>query len=412
MANLALCGGVPVTTTPIKSLPWPPVNAATGERLKELYLSRQWSFNSPTEQEFEREFAAFSGAKHGIFMVNGTVTLEAALSVLGVGPGDEVIVPALTWMATAMAAHYVGATPVFVDIEPTTLCLDPIKFEQAITPKTKAVIPVHLYGGMADLDRITAIARAHHIAVVEDCAHMQGGFWNGKGAGATGDIGSFSFQQSKTIASGEGGICITSDDELADRLYRFKHIGYSRNSAQGKAQAGPPPGLCCHNYRGTAFPALILRDQLQALPQLIDTYNRNAATITRALSGVEGVRIQSQGAKADPQGYYGFVMIFDRGPMRDIPLGDLLAALNAEGLPSCGTYGPVYRHILYNMAPTQYRIAGGSCPVAENITTKNSVVLMHWLLGAEEKDIAKIGVIVKKVITNIGELRNYVPAVK
>ena len=168
-------------------------------------------------------------------MANGTTTLECSLAVLGVGTGDEVIVPALTWMATALSAFYVGANPVIVDIDPKTLCMDPAAMEAAITPKTKAIIPVHVYGSTADLEKILAIADKHGIPVVEDCAHMQGGFWNGRGVGSWGKVGSFSFQQSKTMASGEGGICITSDPELAEKIYLLKHIGYSRGVKQGQA---------------------------------------------------------------------------------------------------------------------------------------------------------------------------------
>ncbi len=242
MSKLALLGGKPVST-PINGIPWPPTSEKTGDKLKELYLSRKWSFNSPSEQEFEKAYAKYHGAKHGIFMVNGTVTLECALEALGIGEGDEVVVPALTWIATAMAVRYVGAKPVFVDIEPTTLCMDPKKFEKAINPRTKAVIPVHLYGSMADLDKIIKIAKRQRLAVVEDCAHMQGGVWNGRGVGSWGDVGSFSFQQSKTVSAGEAGICLTNDDRLADRLFRTKHIGYPNGAGQGGAKHGPPEGL-------------------------------------------------------------------------------------------------------------------------------------------------------------------------
>ncbi len=409
MAKLALLGGKPVTTQKIGPMPWPPRDEKTAEALKQVYLSGQWSFNSAEEQAFENEFAAYTGAKHAIFMVNGTVTLEAALSVLNVGPGDEVIVPALTWMATAMAVHYVGAKPVFVDIEPTTLCLDPKKFEEAITPRTKAVIPVHLLGSMANLDKIIAIAKARKIAVVEDCAHMQGGFWKGKGVGAIGDIGSFSFQQSKTLSSGEGGICLTNDDELADRLYRFKHIGYGRGAAQGGAKAGPPEGLRCHNYRCTALQAVILRHQLKALPKLLKTYASNVATIKQILAGVKGVRIQEPGAKATQQGYYNLAFIFDSAPMKDIPQDTIMAALNAEGMACGGTYGPVYKHTLYNALPNEYRIAGGSCPVAEITGTTRTVTVIHYTLSNSKSNIRKIGEIVKKVVSNAEELKKYTP---
>lgn len=411
MAKLALLGGTPVTTERITTAPWPPRSEETAEALKQVYLSGQWSFNSSEEQAFENEFASYTGAKHAIFMVNGTVTLEAALSALNVGPGDEVIVPSLTWMATAMAVHYVGATPVFADIEPSTLCLDPETFKQAITSRTKAVIPVHLYGSMANLDKIMEIARRRKVAVIEDCAHMQGGFWDGKGAGSIGDIGSYSFQQSKTLSSGEGGICLTNDDDLADRLYRFKHIGYGRGAAQGGAKAGPPEGLRCHNYRCTAFQAVILRHQLRSLPALIDTYERNAAFIKDAIDGVDGVRVQARGAKATRQGYYGLVLIFDREPMRGIPRSTIAAALSAEGLGCAGgTYGPVCKHLLYNARPDEFRIAEGGCAVAGTAGTEYAFVIPHYTLLHEEGIIRKIGEIVRKVAGNPKELKSYVPA--
>jgi L-glutamine:2-deoxy-scyllo-inosose/3-amino-2,3-dideoxy-scyllo-inosose aminotransferase len=229
---LALLGGKPVAPR-LSPMPWPPADPATAKALARAYLSRQWSFNGPAEQRFAADFAAYCGAKHGIFMANGTVTLEAALTAHHIGKGDEVIVPALTWIATAMAAHYVGAKVVLVDIEPTTLCLDPKQVEEAITPRTRAIIPVHLYGSMADLEALCRIARRHRLVVIEDCAHAHGGMWNGRGVGSWGHVGSFSFQQSKTMASGEGGICLTNDDKIADRLYRFKHIGYAAHTPQG-----------------------------------------------------------------------------------------------------------------------------------------------------------------------------------
>lgn len=412
MAKLALLGGKPVSETRIGGIPWPPISEKTGDKLKELYLSRKWSFNSPSEQEFEKAYAKYHGAKHGIFMVNGTVTLECGLLSLGVGKGDEVIIPALTWIATATAVRDVGAKPVFVDIEASTLCMDPAKFEKAITPKTKAVIPVHLYGSMADLDKIIKIAKKHNLGVVEDCAHMQGGIWNGRGAGSWGDVGSFSFQQSKTVSSGESGICLTNDDNLADRLFRAKHIGYPNGVAQGAAKTGPAPDLRCHNYRGNAFQAMILTDQLKGLRKLIGTYNRSATEIGKTVAKLRGVRVQSRGRMANPQGYYCFVLIFDSAPMKDIPLSTIIAALGAEGLGCGGTYGPVYKHLLFNMGKNDYRIDGGSCPVAEGIGTLNSVCISHPVLGNDIKTIRKICAIITKVVENHAELANYKPDAK
>lgn len=403
MSKLALFGGTPVSKK-ICPTAWPPVLENTANKIKELYLSREWSFNSQAEQDFQTSYADYHGAKHGVFMINGTVTLECALLAGGIGEGDEVIVPALTWIATAMAVRYVGATPVFVDIEPTTLCLDPKKAEAAITPKTKAIIPVHLYGSMADIDKFKAIADKHNLFFIEDCAHMQGGKWNGRGVGSWGDVGSFSFQQSKTLSSGEGGVCLTNDDDLAMRIYRSKHIGYAQNVAQGTASDGPPLGLPCHNYRGTAFAATILKDQLEGLSDLIERYNRTATIIKRKISDVPGVRIQTTGRLASPQGYYTLAFIFDGEEVKNVPLARIIEACAAEGLQLGGTYGPVYKHLLFNLKEDEYRIDGGACPVSEITGTERTAMLAHPYLGCNDEIAAVIGDIVAKVVNNYKEL--------
>ncbi len=403
MSELALFGGTPVSKK-IFPLPWPPVSESTADKMRKLYLSREWSFNSQAEQDFEAAFADYHDAKQGVFMVNGTVTLECALLAGGIGEGDEVIVPALTWIATAMAVRYVGAIPVFVDIEPTTLCLDPIKAEAAITDKTKAIIPVHLYGSMADIDKFKTLADKYNLFFIEDCAHMQGGKWNGRGVGSWGDVGSFSFQQSKTLSSGEGGICLTNDDNLTTRIYQSKHIGYPRNVPQGAAQNGPPPGLPCHNYRGTAFEATILRDQLTGLSDLINRYNKTAEIIKEKIAEVPEVRIQTKGRLASPQGYYTLAFIFDGGKIEDVPLKRIIEACAAEGLQLSGTYGPVYNHQLFNLAEGDYRIDGTSCPIAEIIGTERTAMLSHPYLGCNDETAAKMGDIIAKVVKNYREL--------
>ncbi len=402
--TLALCGGVPVCKEILASPKWPPINEATADRLRDVYLSGMWSFNSPAEQAFQKAFAEYHGAKHGIFMSNGTTTLEAALTVCGIGNGDEVIVPALTWMATAMAVHYVGATPVFVDVEPTTFCIDSEKVKAAITPKTRAIIAVHLYGSMADLEALQLIAAKHDLELIEDCAHMHGGKWNGKGVGSWGKIGSFSFQQSKTLSSGEGGICLTNDDEIAEKLFCYKHIGYRRDTAQGGSQQGPPEGLCCHNYRSTAFEATILLDQLAELEKRIEKYNESVLCLANRLAGVDGVRIQSPGRLASPQGYYGLLIAFDKGPIASISKKLIAEAAAAEGLPLVGTYGPVYKHILYNMPSDKYRIAGEPCTVADFTAVERTFCLYHQWLGADNKIIDMMGNIIEKIVTNADTL--------
>ncbi|HBC89342.1 MAG TPA: hypothetical protein DCZ94_20575 [Lentisphaeria bacterium] len=406
MEKLAIAGGKPVSVKQLKPMDWPPRDKATAKKLCEVYMSGKWSFNGTEEQAFVKEYAKFHGAKYGVFMVNGTVTLQCALAACGVGPGDEVIVPALTWLATSTAVNQIGAKTVFVDIDPLTLCLDPQKFKEAITPKTKAVIPVHLYGSNADLDVIISIAKKRGIFVIEDCAHAQGGKWKGRGLGSWGDIGSFSFQQSKTLSCGEGGICLTNDEKLAGLLYRLKHIGYAANTAQGKAASGPPAGLLCNNYRATEFQAVILRGQLKGLAKLIALYNRNALRLEKQLAGIPGLRVQARGRLAGPQSYYGWAVTFTDDVFAGIPFSSIQKAMTAEGLSTWGTYGPVYKHMLYNLPKNSaYRIANGKCPVAEGIASSKTAVLPHPWLGSDAATIDLIARIFAKIAGNADALR-------
>ena len=309
-------------------------------------------------------------------------------------PGDEVIVPALTWMATAMAVVYAGATPVFVDIEPDTLCLDPEKMKRAITPKTKAVIPVHIYGSMADLEAIGEIAAARGLKVVEDCAHAHGGIWDGRGVGSIGDVGSFSFQQSKTLTGGEGGICLTNDAGLAEILFRLKHIGYDLGSKQGQAASPPPEGLICYNYRGTEFSSAVLLDNLKYLEAETELRAANAMALEAALAEVDGVTVQKRGRLADLQGYYMMTFLVDTGRLKHADLAEFRQALAAEGLAVGATYGPVYRHSLWTAPESLYRVE--DCSVCEEACSRRALCLGHkWLLTDAEVMQAVAGTFAK-----------------
>ncbi len=319
---------------------------------------------------------------------------------VGVGAGDEVIVPALTWMATAMAACYVGAVPVFVDIEPDTLCLDPRKVKEAITKKTKAIIPVHIYGSMTDMEAIMDISDKHGIPVIEDCAHAHGGVWAGRGVGSIGHIGSFSFQQSKTLSSGEGGICITNDSKLAETLYLLKHIGYDPMSGQGKAASAPPEGLVCHNYRATEFQAIILLESLKYLQAQTELCDKNAKYLGDLIADIPGVKIQSRGRLADLQGYYTLALLISPEAVNNMALDDIIKSLEAEGLVCAGrTYGPVYKHLLWNIPSNMYRIDGNGCPVCEDICDNKAVCISHsWLLADDKETIEAMSRAIKKVV--------------
>ena len=407
MSNLALLGGNPVSSKDLSSLvSWPPVKDSTGEKLLALYHSKNWGFGNNVEEEFAQAFANYQGAKHGILMANGTVTLESAMRALGIGPGDEVIVPAFTWLSTAMAVSYLGATPVIVDVEKDTLCIDPEKVRAALSPKTKAIIPVHIYSSMADMDAILAIAKEYDLKVIEDCAQMPGGMWDGKGVGSMGDVGSFSFQQAKHLASGEGGICITNDDALAERLFRLKHIGYGPGVAQGLADSGPEEGLTCRNYRITAFQALVLNEQLNDFPKLLEQHRDSIDYIASRLLSSTNIRAQQHGRKATAKSYYVWPLIFDHADFDGISMKTLLEALKAEGLPLVKTAAPVHQHVLFNLNKNLYRMDSGGCPIAE-VAHDRSLALYHQWLILERPVIEKICDIIIKVANNCDHLRAY-----
>ena len=402
MEKLAIDGGsqaFDITKHPIPA--WPPIYPETEQLLLEIYRSRKWSFNGPYERLFDERFAKCHDASHCVFMVNGTVTLQSALEALGIGPGDEVIVPAHTWIATGMAPLYVGATPVVADIQPDTLCLDPAAFEAAITPRTRAVIPVHLYGSIADMDAICAIAARHGIAVVEDCAHAHGARWDGRGVGSIGDIGSFSFQQSKLMTSGEAGCCLTCNENLAERLDRIKHIGYPRDVKQGCKAEPPEMGLLCHNFRATEFQAGILLEQLAHLQEDTAYREANAEYLRQRIEAIPGIRMQARGRKATAQSFYILAFALNLEELHDgIDRQRVVDAMSAEGIrPGVGWSGgkPIFKQDLWNVAPEKYRVA--SADVAyENCTRRELVFPLHWL-QADRAAVAAFADAIEKVMT-------------
>lgn len=406
MSKLALLGGTPVFDEPLSPKKiWPPIDDTTEERLVELYRSRKWTAFDEAEPKFASAFAAHHGARHGIFMVNGTVTLQCALGAYGIGPGDEVIVPPLTWYATAMAVHYVGAVPVFVDIQPDTWCIDPQKIEAAITPRTKAIILVHALSSVADMDRIMVIARQHDLRVIEDSAHAHGGTWDGKGIGSIGDVGSFSFQHSKTMACGEGGICTTNDDVAAERIFRMKQIGYRFGQAPGHATDGPPRGLLCYQFRATAFHPTILHPQLLTLDERLARCRSSARYLETRLS--QSTRIRFQGRPAKTREYnVGFMwgMLFNAEEYAGIPTSVVQKALTAEGVPVQAVWHPTYRFVLFNLNPEAYRI-DDPCTVTEHVST-HALMMSHAILGIEKNQIDKIADAIEKVTNNMDDLRN------
>jgi L-glutamine:2-deoxy-scyllo-inosose/3-amino-2,3-dideoxy-scyllo-inosose aminotransferase len=265
--------------------PWPRPAGREMELLEQVVRSGIWGFDGPMEAEFERKFAAYQDAEFGLCVSNGTVALQLALEALDVGAGDEVIVPGVTWQATAAAPLDINAVPVLADIEPGTYCIDPAEVERLITARTRAIIVVHLYGSLADLDRIGEIAARHDIPVIEDCAHAHGSRWRDRGTGSWGALGCFSFQLFKTLTAGEGGFVTTSDPALREAIYSLRNCGRRR---AGSADENWHP-IQSGNYRSTEFQAAILLAQLDAFDDQANQRNKNASRLEARLAELPGV---------------------------------------------------------------------------------------------------------------------------
>lgn len=276
-------GGPPRSA--VATAPWPRPAGREMELLGRVVRSGTWGFDGPLEAEFERTFAAYQDAEYGLCVANGTVALQLALEALDVGAGDEVIVPGLTWQATAAAALDVNAVPILADIEPGTFCIDPADVERLITARTRAIIAVHLYGSLADIDRILEIGARHGIPVIEDCAHAHGSRWRDRGAGSWGVLGCFSFQLYKTLTAGEGGFVSTSDPRLREELYSLRNCGRRRPGSLDDNWRPIQSG----NYRMTEFQAAVLLAQLDVFDDQAGQRHRNAARLEAALAELPGV---------------------------------------------------------------------------------------------------------------------------
>jgi dTDP-4-amino-4,6-dideoxygalactose transaminase len=333
--KLAILGGEPEKNTPFA--PWPVYDENECQALMEVLESRIWWRTPGTATlNFEQQFAAYHQAKHGIAVTNGTAAIEIVIAALGIGPGDEVIVPDFTFVATASGVLFAGALPVLVDVTPDTYCLDPELVEAAITEHTKAIIAVHMGGHPADLDRLLEIAQRHNLYLVEDSAHAHGSEWKGHKIGAIGDAGTFSFQASKLMTAGEGGIIITNDDEF-ERLARSTH------------DCGRMPGewfyshyIYGSNYRLSEWQGAVLNQQLKRLPEQTEVRTRNAKFLDQALADIEGITPQARDSRCTVNGYYAYIFHYDSGAFDGVSTRRFIEAFNAEGIPTQASYPPLH----------------------------------------------------------------------
>jgi dTDP-4-amino-4,6-dideoxygalactose transaminase len=327
-----------------KSWPsWPQWDGTERELLESVLESGRWSSSQGEEaSRWIAEFAAFQDARHGVAMTNGTHSLEAALTACEVGEGDEVIVPALTFVATATAVLAVNGVPILADVDPGSLCIDVAAAEAAITDRTRAIVAVHLAGTACDLDALVGLCEKHDLVLIEDCAHAHGTRWRGRGVGSFGSFGSFSFQESKLMTAGEGGALITNDEELCARAWSYADCGRVGNGERfSHAEYGA-------NLRMTEWQGAVLRAQLQRLPEQHRVREERAQLLDAELEKIPGLRPQSGDPRMDSRARFAYVFHYDRKQFADLSLEGLGLALAAEGIligrpyPSLNTL-PMFR---------------------------------------------------------------------
>lgn len=408
MSNLALLGGNPERTKPFPA--WPPVTDAAKAALAETLAEGVWSAaDGPRKVEAERRFAEYQGARYGVAVSNGTVSLVIALASLGIGSGDEVIVPGYTFLATATSVLTMSALPVFVDIDPNTACIDPAAVEAAITERTKAIMPVHLGGHSADLDALLEISTRHGIPLIEDAAQAHGASWNGQRVGSFGSFGSFSFQASKNITGGEGGMITTNDESLADLAWSFHHCGRSRS---GKWYDHAVLGA---NHRMTEFQAALLLVQLDSADEQFARRERSAAILDRELALVEGIAPLGRDSRCTGHAHHLYQLRYDRTAFGGVSRERFMEALRAEGIPCSGGYGvpldrqPVFAKAAFDTKATGYdpdyaltRYGQTELPETARLCDEAVWFGQNMLLG-EDADIADI-------VTAVGKVRDAVAA--
>ena len=413
MSQLAILGGPKTRTEPYPD--WPVWDQRDIDAVTGVVKSGHWGgypYPGPKTAELARKFAELQGGEYAVAMANGTVTMEVALRAAGIGWGDEVIVPAYTFQATATAPMAAGAIPVIVDVDPNTYCIDPKAIEKAITPKTKAVICVHLGHQMSDMDAIMALADKYNLVVVEDCAHAHGAKWNGKGAGTFGHFGSFSLQSSKILTSGEGGILLCRTPELAARAAsvidcgRPHALGGGGELERGEYTLGA-------NFRMGEFQAALALVGIERFPEQARQREAMAAYMDEALSEIPGVRVLKRDPRHTTRSFYRYIFSIDPG-IFGVEHDVLAAALDAEGVDCDTGYEAMHRYTLFQ--PQHSRLAVPSAfpqyfqfdkmhfPEAERASEHEAVWLGEAVFRAGPEGVNDAVAAIRKIQANAPEL--------
>lgn len=413
MSELAILGGPKTRAEPYPD--WPVWDERDLQAVAEVIRSGRWGgfpYPGPRTAELAKRFAEMQGGGYAVPMVNGTITMEVALRVAGIGWGDEVIVPAYTFQATASAPMAAGAIPVLVDVDPNTYCLDPAAAAKAITPRTRAILPVHLGHQMADMDAIMELAEQHGLIVIEDCAHAHGAKWRGRGVGTIGHFGSFSLQSSKTLTAGEGGILLCRTPEHA--ALAASVIDCGRPHALGGG-GEDPNGLALQggNFRLSEVQAALALAGLERFPAQARQREEMAAYMDEALSEIRGVRLLKRDERHTTRSFYRYMFAIhpeEFGMEHDL----LCGALDAEGIGCWVGYEAMHNYELFqpqksNLAvpkafPQYFDFQKMKLPEATRACEHEAVWLDEAVFRAGPKGVDDAVEAIKKIQRNADEL--------
>jgi dTDP-4-amino-4,6-dideoxygalactose transaminase len=422
MAKLALKGGTAVRTKPYPS--WPRGGYEEKHWLDKVLQSGRWFAGLQGDDAealgtlFAERFAQLHGARHALPVSNGSTAIELALRSLDIRLGEEVIVPPYTFISTVTSVLMVGAVPVFADINPRSYCLDPDEARDRIGPKTRAIMPVHLAGHMADMPRLKEVADSKNLALIEDCAQAIDADLSDKKAGTWGDLGTFSFQSNKTLTCGEGGLILTNDSRLAENVVALRAFGRFRDK-----EAQRSSDLTCRqissNYRLSEFQSAVLLGQLERFPGDDARRQANAKRLTEGIHqipGLDHIRITDLPMK---HGYYYYLIQYEPDTYANLDPAGLCKALNAEGIPVVpGDRKPLYAHPVFKVENLSQHVCtevlesyrktlnleNPRCPATEEACNR-TLILRHQILLGEGRDMDDIIEALWKVYKNIDELR-------
>ncbi len=406
----ALLGGKPVRTAEFPS--WPMIAENDEKAWMQCLRAKHWfRMNGDSVSSFEKRFASLMGTRDCLATANGTSALLTSLNALGIGPGDEVIVPPYTFVATINVVLLQFALPVFVDTDPETFQIDAKKLESAITEKTRCVIPVHLGGNSADLDAILAMGKKHRLPVLEDACQSHLGEWRGRKLGSLGDAGCFSFQVSKNLSSGEGGAIISDNSELIDRCFAFHTNGAERK---------PTPAFSYRvkgtNVRMTEFQGTLLQQQMTRLEEQSKVRGQNANYLTEQLKQVPGIQPAKSYAGCTRNAYHLYMFRYDKSRFGGMTRSRFLSALSAEGIPCSGGYSQLNKEpflketlysrgylAIYSRARIDQYFKGNECPENDRLCQEAVWFTQNMLLGSRN-DMDTIADAVRKISHHANDL--------